>query len=113
MRERHLSAGDLIHRVVLQRATSALDEYNSPVQDWQPVGTYWALVEPLQGREQYYAQQVLPLSNYKITMRQVCPVFDTDRFSWQGLTLNIGSVVPVDGRREFFEIMAIARQPTA
>ena len=51
-------AARLRHRVTLQEAASAADQYGQPVETWAAVATLWASVEPLRGREFYQAQQV-------------------------------------------------------
>ncbi len=43
--------------------------YNNHVEDWQPLATVWAEVEPLSGRELYAAQQVMEQVSHRIRTR--------------------------------------------
>ena len=43
--------------------------YNNPIENWQPLVTVWAAVEPLSGRELYAAQQVMEQVSHRIRIR--------------------------------------------
>ena len=41
-----VSAGQLIHRIALQRATTTIDALGAPSRTWLPVKTVWASITP-------------------------------------------------------------------
>lgn len=61
-----MQAGKLKQRVTLKRPSGGgRDQYGQPTDEFKPVATVWASVEPLRGREFFAAQQV----NSEITTR--------------------------------------------
>lgn len=52
-------------RVTILRQTDETDSYNQPLDEYNPVCTVWAAIEPLQGREYFAAMQV----NAEVTTR--------------------------------------------
>lgn len=47
----------LKQRVTILRQGIARDQIGEPLDEWAPIATVWAAVEPLQGREFWGAQQ--------------------------------------------------------
>lgn len=100
-------AGELRHRVTLQRATTSNDLGQTKL-DWtdSDVGTYWAKVICKSGSEDAKVEGTRPMRSYEITMRYVGPIYETDRFIWQGKTLNVESVIDKEGERVEYLITA-------
>ena len=105
-----IDPGKFRHRVTLMRDMGTGSERsNDPIPDWQSIGEYWACVEPLGGREAFYASQVTPLATHKITMWQVCEIYPSDRFVFEGSTIEIVNINNVMNQNQFFEIMASSK----
>ena len=64
-----MNAGELCHRVTIQRKTVTRDTFNGETVTWADVATVWARVEPIGGRESYGAGQTLAESTYTVKMR--------------------------------------------
>ncbi|NBS77711.1 MAG: head-tail adaptor protein, partial [Betaproteobacteria bacterium] len=52
-----LRAGQMNRRITLQRPSTAQDTYGGPVRTWTDLGTFWAEIQPLSGRELESAQR--------------------------------------------------------
>ena len=66
-----MRAGDLNQRVVLERRIQSQDSSGEPINTWLPVGTFWAAVEPLRGREFIAAAAVASEITARIRLRYV------------------------------------------
>lgn len=66
-----LRAGDLRHRVTIQRprGNDLRDSTGQPVSDWPDVAEVWASIEPLSARESFAAQQAQSTVSHRIRMR--------------------------------------------
>ena len=62
-------AGMLIHRLALQRATTAVDELGAPARSWVPVKTVWASISPISARHLVIAQRISAEITHQITVR--------------------------------------------
>jgi SPP1 family predicted phage head-tail adaptor len=102
-----MKAGSLVHRVTYQ----TLNEENvngQIIPTFVNVGTFWALVQPLSGRELIYAQSVSAEVTHKITMRHNClDISPKDRLIFGGRKLNIQSAINVDEQDDEWLIMAV------
>ena len=56
-------------RVSLQSATASQDTYGQPNPTWTTVGTYWAQIETLSGRELVNALQKKAETTHRVTLR--------------------------------------------
>lgn len=66
-----LSAGSLRHRVMVEErsATPKYDGAGQPVENWEPVASAWARVEPLRGRELFRAREAGHEATHRVRMR--------------------------------------------
>jgi SPP1 family predicted phage head-tail adaptor len=64
-----LRIGRFRQRVALQSLTETPDSFGQPIQSWTTVGTYWAWVRPLQGRELMHAKQIVAEATHAVSMR--------------------------------------------
>jgi head-tail adaptor len=92
---KNINAGDLRHRITLNRATGTT---RSPVGQLQPnyatVGSYYSLVECLGGSEQVNATQLKGVLKYRIKIRAGNgPVNPSDKVVWNGHTIHVESSV--------------------
>jgi len=62
-------AGMLIHRLILQRATTVVDELGAPARSWIPVKTVWASITPISARHLVLAQRMSAEITHQITLR--------------------------------------------
>ena len=97
--------GDLRHRVTYQEPVETLDAYRQPVVTWQAVGTYWAEVRPLAGRELEVARQLRADVTHAVAMRRVGAIGPKGRLLFRGRTLNIVSVLDVGERRRELKLV--------
>jgi SPP1 family predicted phage head-tail adaptor len=99
------------HRLILQSPTDTVDSYGQSIRSWTTYTTVWGQVIALGGTEVQQAAQLSGLVTYQITIRTLYTVIMTHRMIWQNKTLNIQSVIPLDGERKFIRIVAIEEQP--
>ena len=97
-----MKAGDLDQRVTVERQQGGFDELGQPLPDnWAPLFTCWAAVEPLVGREYLAAQAAQSEVTARVTMRYRTGITAQDRVIHNGTTYNIVSVIDVrSGHRE-------------
>ncbi len=79
-------------RVQLQRATVTKDIYQQGRNGWSTVGTYWAEVTTLAGREAVNASQLKAESTHKLTFRWLGTaqtIGPKDRLSYKGRIFHI------------------------
>jgi len=86
---------------------------NQPVQTWIVLGTLWAHVEPLSGRELFNARQLKALSTHKITIRGGHSIKTSHRFKFQGTgrIFGIDSVDRVDERNAYLTFVCTEQTP--
>lgn len=109
-----MDAGRLDRRIVIQRATTAADSFNEPVQTWATLATVWAMAKPVSDGERQRAGETLADKQYRFTVRWSYDVSDVDprdRVVFDGRTFDIIGAKEI-GRREFIEITATARAET-
>ena len=64
-----IGAGQLNHRVRIQRPIVSKDMLGAPTQGWTDVGTVWADIQPISGREARIADRVAAEVTHQITVR--------------------------------------------
>lgn len=90
----------LNHRVTLERSTDT-NVSGEVIKTWNPVGTFWAFVQPVTGNENIsFAQQVQAETTCNVLMRYVGEIMAGDRLLFKSRTLYIASVTNVDTRNE-------------
>lgn len=93
-----MRAGDLRHRVTLQRVATTKDALGGDVQTWSTLATVWAAVKPLSGREAFEAQRVTSTASLFLSIRYREDVTPAMRAVWHGRTFEITHVENVSGR---------------
>lgn len=99
--------GDLRDRVTIQNFIRTPDEYGGYTETWQDIATVWANIKPLRGREFFQAQQIQSEVTHKITIRYTDIVKPTSRIKYNNRIFEIKSIIDVDNRHRFLEIMCI------
>ena len=90
-----MKAGALDQRIVIERLVEGYDELGQPINDWLPIVTTWAAVEPLTGREFIAAQAAQSEVTARIRMRFRPWMTAEDRVIHDGTTYGIVSVIDV------------------
>jgi len=105
-----MTAGKFQHRLEIQAPVQVQDPATGEVTtSWQVVGTVWARIEPIRGKEAFVSEQVLADMNTRITLRW-SPLAETltnaHRGIHQNTIFNFVSIAHVRLERREVEIMA-------
>jgi SPP1 family predicted phage head-tail adaptor len=106
-----MQIGRLDRRITIERATTAANDFNEPVQTWATLTEVWAHAAPVMDAEKVRAGETLALKSYRFTIRYSAIVADVDprdRLTFDGRTFDIAGVKEI-GRRQGLEITATAR----
>ena len=101
-----MKIGDLRHRITFQKPVKTPDGYKGHTVTWQDVLTVWASVDPLSGREYFYAHQVKAEVTHRVRIRYNEKVTAEMRIIHRSRILLIESIIDLKERREFQEILA-------
>lgn len=101
-----MNAGKLDQRVTLERKTSEQDPRTGEMLDeWVPLVTAWAAVEPLVGREYLAAAALQADVSARVRMRYRPGVTPADRVNHDGKLYGIESVIDVRSARRELQLM--------
>ncbi len=97
-----MRAGELRHRVKLQRMQEVRDSFGEARRTWYDMSEVWAAVEPLGGRELLQARQVDATLTTRIVLR------------WRGDVDELTRVVWVDtgGVEHVYNVVSVAADKT-
>jgi len=84
---RWTKTGEFRHRITLQKAVETQSASNAIVTGWADLGTVWAKVTPLEGRERLWAQQVDATLTHRVSMRYLREFVETWAFVAPGTTV--------------------------
>lgn len=111
-----MRGGQLRHRLRIEEITQ-VNTAGVPSDDWSEVATVRGSVEDLTGRELMEAQAVNARVSTRVRIRYRAGLTPKHRFlmlttddnstTVEGRTLNIVSVLDVDGRRRMLEVMCM------
>jgi SPP1 family predicted phage head-tail adaptor len=106
-----MRAGRLDKRLEIEQPISTQDVTGSPVVSWLAVGTMWASINPIKGRETLTGNQIISTMNVRIRIRHhplLSNISPTWRLKYNGVIFNIVSIAHVYlGNREI-EIMCLS-----
>lgn len=88
-----MRAGRLRHRVVVESPTTAPDNYGGLVTSWSTVGTYWAAIEPITGKERFASGERIAEGDVRIVMRYVGAITEAYRITHGGVVYDIKAVI--------------------
>lgn len=107
-------AGNLRHRVTIERYTFLQDSAGDPIQDpvtgelrreWTTMATVWAEIAPLSAREFIASGASTSEVSARITLRWQSTFLPTDRIVHNGKVYNPRGILPdVDSGREYVTI---------
>ena len=101
-----MKIGDLRHRITFQKPVKVPDGYKGHTVTWQDVFTVWASVEPLSGREYFYAHQIKAEVSHRVKIRYNENITTEMRIKHKDRILMIESIIDLKERRGFQEILA-------
>lgn len=100
-----MNVGTMRDRVTIQRGTDTRDAYGQPITTWATVGTYYADLHHLSGREAVNALQIKAEATHKVTLRYVVPITPKDRLLFGTRVFNIVDVNDVDELHRTYELL--------
>ena len=74
-----MNSGKLRHRVTVEGLTETQDASGDVVKSYTVLGSVWAAIEPLSGREYFQAQQVVSEATSRIRLRYLPGVVPSSR----------------------------------
>ena len=83
------------------------DDYRGHTSLWDDVATVWALVEPVSGREYYYAHQLKNAISHKIKIRYRDDISAELRIVFETRIMKIESIINLMEQERFMEIRCI------
>lgn len=89
-----LPAGEKTELLAHVRDEITRDTDGSEIRTPATLGTYWASVRPLSGREFLAAQQTQSAVAWKVEMDYTAEIRQEDRFEWDGRVLQVVAVLP-------------------
>ena len=90
-----MQGGRLRHRVAIYSKTATQNSFGEEVITWTLFGTYWAAVEPLQGREMLEARTDTAELTVRIRMRYISGITPEMRAIWGSNTYDILTVTDI------------------
>jgi SPP1 family predicted phage head-tail adaptor len=110
-----MNAGELRHRVTIQRPVRTTDAYGVGAVTWTDVDTIYAGVRPLRAQEKIRSQQPAQETDFIVKARYTADVTPDCRLVWLisntvSKTLYISGIIDVNGRQTELEIMCSERE---
>jgi SPP1 family predicted phage head-tail adaptor len=108
------TTSDLRHRVTLQAhpvngdGTPQRDSFGQPLLTWNTIATAWAKVEPTSGSETVEGEAVMAQTSYIVTVRYRPGITPKMRLVYAGKPLEIQSVIDVEERHFWLEMVCTA-----
>ncbi|UCD58646.1 MAG: phage head closure protein [Candidatus Hydrogenedentota bacterium] len=100
-----MKIGDMRHRITFQKPVETPDGYKGHTVKWQDVVTVWASVEPLTGREFFYAHQIKAEVTHRVKIRYREGITEKMRIKHLDRALAIESILDLKERHEVLEIL--------
>ena len=95
-----IHAGELRERITVQVPSTTKSASGAPRLGWKNVGTVWAKVNSLSGREVLQAMQSNVIVTHRIYMRFMFDINTESRIIWRGQTLEVVVALPKNKRSE-------------
>lgn len=100
-----MAIGDMRHRITFQQPIKTPDGYKGHTEKWQDLIDVWASVEPLSGREYFYAHQIKAEVTHRVKIRYRVDITEKMRIKHRDRVLEIESIIDLKERREILEIL--------
>lgn len=95
-----MKAGNLRHRIAIERAVEIEDEGGGRAMAWVPLVTVWGSIEGRTGRERYHAQQIESIYSHVVTIRYRPGIEPEMRAGHKSHVYNIRAVLDPDGMQQ-------------
>jgi SPP1 family predicted phage head-tail adaptor len=100
----------MCHRITIEENQPTRDGIGGTADNWVPVATVWAAVEPLKGREFFAAQQVNSEVSHRVTLRYRAGVRPDMRVRFGARVLEIaGPPIDPDEKHKELQLMCVER----
>lgn len=109
MKRLNKNIGKFLHKVTAQDFTTVSDGAGGLTQTYSDTHTFFAEIEPLEGREAIEAEQLLGKQGFNFTTRYISELSNLSnesRLKFGTRFFNIHSVVNLDEQNEFLQIVA-------
>lgn len=103
------TAAVLRNRVTIQQPSASRGKLGGVKEGWADVGTVWAAVAPISGREFFAAQQVNSEVTHRVTIRYLPGVDAKMRVIYGKRVLEIQSVIDPQERHVELQLMCVER----
>lgn len=100
-----MRTGRLHQRIELRRNGEYQDASGAWTSGWMAVGTFWAAVEPLTGKERISADSVASVTDVRVILRYQPGVAAGDRIRHDGKDMNVVTVIDRDSRNRELELL--------
>lgn len=100
-----MRAGRLRHRITLQRLSSTQNTVGEKIDNYTDVTTVWGEVKPFRGSEVFENYKEFGELTHKITIRYYQGLDRTWRIKFDGRIFRIVSVVNIEERDVYMEIV--------
>ena len=108
-----ITAGKLKSKITIERLTNTPDGSGGSVRTWATEGTPKALIRGLSGGERWQAMRISPENRFRAIIRfrgnaSGAPYYTAaDRVTYRGNTYAITSVMDMEDKRKFLELMLV------
>ena len=104
-----IDPGKMRPRITFQAFTGEQDSFGDPLQadddNWKPVATLWAAIDPISGKEFYAAEQSQSEVTHKVRCRYRAGLTTAMRIKYGKRTFQIVSIIDWEERHESLLIM--------
>ncbi len=113
-----ISAGKLRSKVTIQRKANTPDGAGGWHETWATEGQPFAMWKALSGGEKWQAMRVSPQNRVRLIIRfkgdaEGAPYYSgADRVKYKGRTYSIESVIDVEDRKKWLELMIVEGKKT-
>lgn len=102
-------AGKLDQRITITRQVLVSDNMGGNTVTWSTIGSLWAAVAPMSGRERDMANQTESPRNYRFTVRRTAAslnILAKDRITWGSKVMNVRFIADAGNRAQYLTIEA-------
>lgn len=100
-----MNAGELRHKITIQKLENSQDSFGQPVENWPDVVTVWASVNPIVGKEFFAAETVNSEVTHRIRMRYKSGITPSMRVKFKDRFFSIKSVINYQERNIELQLM--------
>lgn len=109
-------SGKARHKITIENQSLAVDDYGGASNTWASVGTFWAMMKPMSGKEVFVSEQNMSRVTHSFTIRYKSTFastkdFGSYRISYNGRLFEVKYIRNLDKTRKvegtaFQEIIA-------